>query len=52
MTRSLIKNISAWFRSCFWDKIFTKKPLEYKRSRKTPKEYYKRKERAQKASKK
>ncbi|MEM2175024.1 MAG: hypothetical protein QXI58_05330 [Candidatus Micrarchaeia archaeon] len=48
MTRSIIKNICAWFKSCFWDKIFVKKTREYKRKIKTPETYYKTKERMQK----
>lgn len=47
MTRSMVKNISAWFRSCFWDKIFVKKPEKYKRKVKTPKTYYRAKTRQQ-----
>lgn len=50
MTRSLIKNVSAWFRSCFWDKIFVKKPEEYKRKIKTPPAYYRGKEKQQRIS--
>ncbi|MCS7109222.1 MAG: hypothetical protein NZ903_00280 [Candidatus Micrarchaeota archaeon] len=44
MTRSFIKNICAWFKSAFWDKIFAKKPQKYHQKRETPKQYYKGKE--------
>jgi hypothetical protein len=41
MTRSMVKNISAWFRSSFWDKIFIKKPQTVKKKGRTPQIYYK-----------
>ena len=50
MTRSMIKNICAWFRSCFWDKIFMKKSQQVQRIG-TPQFYYKAKARQQTESK-
>ena len=47
MTRSMVKNISAWVRSSFWDKIFVRKPESYVRKVKTPKSYYRGKARQQ-----
>ncbi|MEM3369480.1 MAG: hypothetical protein QXT72_01065 [Candidatus Micrarchaeia archaeon] len=47
MTRSFIKNMSSWFKSTFWDRVFSKKPESYSKKKKTPKQYYKGKERQQ-----
>lgn len=47
MTRSMVKNISAWVRGAFWDKIFVKKQKTSKKKVKTPKAYYRAKTRQQ-----
>lgn len=39
MTRSMVRNISAWLRSSFWDKVFVKTRQETPKV-KTPKSYY------------
>jgi hypothetical protein len=39
MTRSMVRNVSAWLRSSFWDKVFVKTRPEIPKV-KTPKSYY------------
>ena len=43
MTRSMVRNVSAWLRSSFWDKVFVKKHQETPKV-KTPKKESKGKE--------